>query len=208
MSKYLQDGKVGDPIFIFAHGAGAGMTHPFMESMARAIAKGGIHVVRFNFPYMEKHLTDGRKRPPDRAPILLDVYREVIDDFYSDVPIFIGGKSMGGRMASLIAEKAEVSGLICLGFPFHPPGKPENFKGDHLQSLSIPSLIIQGERDTFGKRAEFEHFDLSKTIQTQFITDGDHSFKPRKSSGLTEHENLLRAAHLVQRFIKEQSCES
>ena len=208
MSKYLQDGKVGDPIFIFAHGAGAGMTHPFMESMARAIAKGGIHVVRFNFPYMEKHLTDGRKRPPDRAPILLDVYREVIDDFYSDVPIFIGGKSMGGRMASLIAEKAEVSGLICLGFPFHPPGKPENFKGDHLQSLSIPSLIIQGERDTFGKRAEFQHFDLSKTIQTQFITDGDHSFKPRKSSGLTEHENLLRAAHLVQRFIKEQSCES
>jgi predicted alpha/beta-hydrolase family hydrolase len=208
MSKYLQDGKVGDPIFIFAHGAGAGMTHPFMESMARAIAKGGIHVVRFNFPYMEKHLTDGRKRPPDRAPILLDVYREVIDDFYSDVPIFIGGKSMGGRMASLIAEKAEVSGLICLGFPFHPPGKPENFKGDHLQSLSIPSLIIQGERDTFGKRAEFEHFDLSKTIQTQFITDGDHSFKPRKSSGLTEHENLLRAAHLVQRFIKEQPCES
>ena len=208
MSKYLQNGKAGDPIFIFAHGAGAGMEHPFMETMACEIAKSGIHVVRFNFPYMEKRSVDGRKRPPDRAPILLDAYREVIDDFQSDATIFIGGKSMGGRMASLVAEQTKVSGLICLGFPFHPPGKPENFKGDHLKSISTPSLIIQGERDTFGKRAEFEHFHLSKAVQTQFITDGDHSFKPRKSSGLTEHENLLCAAGLVQKFVMEQSCES
>ncbi len=208
MNKYLQDGKVGDPIFIFAHGAGAGMDHPFMETMAHEIAKDGIHVVRFNFPYMVKRLVDGRKRPPDRAPVLLDAYREVINDFQSDAPIFIGGKSMGGRMASLVAEQTKVSGLICLGFPFHPPGKPENFKGDHLKSISIPSLIIQGERDTFGKQAEFEDFSLSAAVETQFIADGDHSFKPRKSSGLTEHENLLCAARLVQRFVMEQSCES
>ena len=117
-----------------------------METMAREIAKGGIHVVRFNFPYMEKRLVDGRKRPPDRAPVLLDAYREVVNDFQSDAPIFIGGKSMGGRMASLVVEQTKVSGLICLGFPFHPPGKPENYKGDHLKSISTPSLIIQGEQ--------------------------------------------------------------
>lgn len=203
MTDYLRDGNAGDPLFVFAHGAGAGMGHEFMNSVAKGLADKGIQVVRFNFPYMVKRAEDGKKRPPDRAPKLLEAYQSVIDELAVDGPIVIGGKSMGGRMASLLADEMKVAGFACLGFPFHPPGKPENFKGDHLATVTKPCLILQGERDTFGKREELSDFSLSDAVSVEFIPDGDHSFKPRKRSGYTEQGNIDFAVDKLAAFIFE-----
>ncbi|MFB1073434.1 alpha/beta fold hydrolase [Vibrio diabolicus] len=202
MSQWIVEGPESGPLFIFAHGAGAGMEHDFMAAVAKGLVEQGIRVVRFNFPYMIKRAEDGKKRPPDRAPKLLEAYEEVIAHFTSQ-PIVIGGKSMGGRMSSLLAENELVAGIACLGFPFHPPGKLEKFKGDHLANIEKPTLILQGERDTFGKREEFDDFVLSSQVKVSFLPDGDHSFKPRKSSGHTEAGNIDLAVEQLAAFIKE-----
>ncbi|MBY6238476.1 alpha/beta family hydrolase [Vibrio harveyi] len=206
MSHWIAEGPENGPLFIFAHGAGAGMEHDFMTAVAKGLVEQGIRVVRFNFPYMVKRAEDGKKRPPDRAPKLLEAYEEVIAHFTSQ-PIVIGGKSMGGRMSSLLADNALVAGVACLGFPFHPPGKPEKYKGEHLASIEKPTLILQGERDTFGKCEEFEGFALSDQVTVSFLPDGDHSFKPRKSSGYTEAGNIASTVVQLATFIKEVSCE-
>ena len=202
MSHWIAEGPENGPLFIFAHGAGAGMEHDFMTAVAKGLVEQGIRVVRFNFPYMVKRAEDGKKRPPDRAPKLLEAYEEVIAHF-TNRPIVIGGKSMGGRMSSLLADNALVAGIACLGFPFHPPGKPEKYKGEHLASIDKPTLILQGERDTFGQREEFEGFALSELITVSFLPDGDHSFKPRKSSGYTEAGNIASTVEQLAIFIKE-----
>lgn len=202
MSQWIVEGPESGPLFIFAHGAGAGMEHDFMAAVAKGLVEQGIRVVRFNFPYMIKRAEDGKKRPPDRAPKLLEAYEEVIAHFTSQ-PIVIGGKSMGGRMSSLLAENELVAGIACLGFPFHPPGKPEKYKGEHLATIEKPTLILQGERDTFGKREEFDDFVLSSQVKVSFLPDGDHSFKPRKSSGHTEAGNIELAVEQLAAFIKE-----
>ncbi len=202
MSNIIIDGEDNPITFIFAHGAGAGMDHEFMQSVAKGLAFKGIRVVRFNFPYMLKRAEDGKRRPPDRAPKLLEAYQEIIEQTDAD-KLVIGGKSMGGRMASHLSELDKVAAMACLGFPFHPPGKPENYKGEHLAALQKPCLILQGERDTFGKREEFADFDLSDSIRVEFIPDGDHSFKPRKSSGYTEQQNIVLTVEKLSAFIKE-----
>ncbi|EGQ8219882.1 alpha/beta fold hydrolase [Vibrio parahaemolyticus] len=206
MSQWIVEGPENGPLFVFAHGAGAGMEHDFMTAVAKGLVEQGIRVVRFNFPYMVKRSEDGKKRPPDRAPKLLEAYSEVIAHFASS-PAVIGGKSMGGRMASLLAEHELVAGIACLGFPFHPPGKPEKFKGDHLASIDKPTLILQGERDTFGKREEFDEFVFSQQVKVSFLPDGDHSFKPRKSSGHTEAGNIALAVEQLSAFINEVCSE-
>lgn len=196
------DGAENAPLFIFAHGAGAGMDHAFMQQVANGLASKGIRVVRFNFPYMVKRAEDGGKRPPDRAPKLLEAFEQIIAQ-YADKPVVIGGKSMGGRMASLLSEHPLVVGMACLGFPFHPPGKPEKCKGEHLATLNKPCLILQGERDTFGSRDELEQFDLAASVRSSFIPDGDHGFKPRKSSGFTEQGNIDLAVERLSQYIFE-----
>ncbi|MGR5207900.1 MULTISPECIES: alpha/beta family hydrolase [Vibrio] len=202
MNHWIAEGPENGPLFIFAHGAGAGMEHEFMAAVAKGLVDQGIRVVRFNFPYMVKRAEDGKKRPPDRAPKLLEAYQEVITHFTS-APIVIGGKSLGGRMSSLLADNELVAGIACLGFPFHPPGKPEKYKGEHLASIDKPTLILQGERDTFGKREEFEGFALSEQVTVSFLPDGDHSFKPRKRSGYTEADNIAQTIEQLAAFIKE-----
>lgn len=206
MSQWIVEGPEDGPLFVFAHGAGAGMEHDFMTAVAKGLVEQGIRVVRFNFPYMVKRSEYGKKRPPDRAPKLLEAYSEVNAHFASS-PVVIGGKSMGGRMASLLAEHELVVGIACLGFPFHPPGKPEKFKGDHLASIDKPTLILQGERDTFGKREEFDEFVFSQQVKVSFLPDGDHSFKPRKSSGHTEAGNIALAVEQLSAFINEVYSE-
>ncbi|CDU02752.1 putative Alpha/beta hydrolase [Vibrio coralliirubri] len=202
MNNVIIDGEDNPITFIFAHGAGAGMDHEFMQSVAKGLAFKGIRVIRFNFPYMIKRAEDGKRRPPDRAPKLLEAYQEIIEQVDAD-KLVIGGKSMGGRMASHLSEVDKVAAMACLGFPFHPPGKPEKYKGEHLAELAKPCLILQGERDTFGKREEFADFDLSDSIRVEFIPDGDHSFKPRKSSGYTEQQNIALTVEKLAAFIKE-----
>ncbi|WP_299128070.1 alpha/beta fold hydrolase [uncultured Vibrio sp.] len=202
MNNIIIDGEDNPITFIFAHGAGAGMDHEFMQSVAKGLAFKGIRVIRFNFPYMIKRAEDGKRRPPDRAPKLLEAYQEIIEQCDAD-KLVIGGKSMGGRMASHLSELDKVAAMACLGFPFHPPGKPEKYKGEHLAELTKPCLILQGERDTFGKREEFADFNLSDSIRVEFIPDGDHSFKPRKSSGYTEQQNIALTVEKLSAFIKE-----
>ncbi len=194
--------------FVFAHGAGAGMEHPFMQEVAEGLAKRGIQVIRFEFPYMIKRREDGKKRPPDRADKLIAAFRQELHDIDHSKKLFIGGKSMGGRMASLLAMEEplpNIEGIICLGFPFHPPGKPEKFKADHLANIRHPTLILQGERDTMGNAIELDTFDLSATVEVQILTDGDHSFKPRKASGFTHQQHINSCIDIVAKYINGEN---
>ena len=109
---------------------------------------------------------------------------------------------MGGRIASMVADDLGVRGLVCLGYPFHPPGRPEKLRTAHLEGLQTPTLIVQGERDSFGKPDEVRMYPLSKTIRVVWVPDGDHSLKPRKRSGHTEEENLETAADAIAGFVK------
>ncbi len=198
---------------ILAHGAGAPMDSPFMAAMADGLAGRGVRCVRFEFPYMAERRASGIKKPPNRMPILLDAWRSVIEDVRSRPDagaIVIGGKSMGGRVASMIAgdfetEDTPVEGVACLGYPFHPPGKPEKMRVDHLMTLKTPTLILQGSRDPFGTRAEVPDFGLPSRIRIEWLEDGDHGFKPRKASGLTEQENWERAVDLLAAFATNQA---
>ena len=202
MDNLLVSGRDSAPLrVLLAHGAGAGMDSPFMEAMAAGLAEQGWQVLRFEFPYMAGRRTEGKKRPPDRQPVLLDVWRAVVAHLGPD-RLVVGGKSMGGRMASLIADESGVAGLVCLGYPFHPPGKPEKLRTKHLETLATPTLICQGERDTFGTRPEVEAYDLSRAIRFEWLPDGDHSLKPRKASGHTETENLNRAAEAIAEWVR------
>lgn len=186
---------------VLAHGAGAPMDSPFMQFFAEQLAARKLRVVRFEFPYMRQRRETGRQRPPDRQPILLDQWKAVLDQL-NDKHVLIGGKSMGGRMASLIAEESAVRGLICLGYPFHPPGKLDRLRIDALRELSRPALILQGERDPFGTRNEVSAYPLSSTIELYWLPDGDHSFKPRKKSGRTEEQNWLEAVEAIDDFVQ------
>ncbi|MDP5290767.1 alpha/beta fold hydrolase [Oceanimonas sp. CHS3-5] len=187
---------------LLAHGAGAGMEHQVMQALAEGLAGEDIQVVRFEFPYMQKTRADGRRRPPDREPVLLDCWRSLAAEF-AHPKLFLAGKSMGGRMASLVADELQPAGLMLLGFPFYPPGKPERFRGQHLASIATPTLLLQGERDTFGNREAVASFDLADTVDTCWVTDGDHGFKPRKASGTTLERNLAQVCQRMRNFIRD-----
>lgn len=197
----LVDGPVGAPLtLLLAHGAGAPMDSPFMAAIAAGLAERGWRVVRFEFPYMAEMRQTGQRRAPDRLPKLLDTFREHLA-LEAGRPLLIGGKSMGGRVASLIAAESsaipDLRGCLCLGYPFHPPGKPHQLRTEHLRQLRTPTLILQGERDPFGKRGEVEGYALAPAVQIQWLQAGDHSFKPARSSGLTEAANWARAVGLA-----------
>ena len=185
-----------------AHGAGAGMDTPFMNHIAVGLAEHGIRVVRFEFPYMATRRIKGTKKPPDREPVLRLAWLELIRQLGAG-DLVIGGKSMGGRIASLVADEASIGGLICLGYPFHPPGKPDNLRVEHLHALRTPTLILQGERDPFGNREDVKNYRLSRSITFQWLPDGEHNFKPRKDSGRTESENWDEAVESMAEFVKK-----
>jgi uncharacterized protein len=183
----------------FAHGAGGGMRTPWIASFARAVAGEGIRVVRFEFPYM----AEKRRGAPDKPAVLMDTWRRVIEE-HGREQLVIGGKSMGGRIATMVADGAGVRGVVCVGYPFHPPNQPAKLRTEHLASLATPTLIIQGTRDPFGTADEVSAYDLSKEIRVEWMADGDHSLKPRKSSGATEEQYLAHAARLAADFILER----
>ncbi len=174
---------------ILAHGAGAGQLHPFMVGFARALAARGLDVVTFNFSYTEQ----GR-RLPDRAPALEACYRRVVETVREQVAsarerLFIGGKSMGGRIATQIAAadpSLPIRGLVLLGYPLHPPGRPEQRRDRHLPSVARPMLFVQGSRDAFATPAELEPVlrSLTPSPALHVVDGGDHSFAlPRKDAG-------------------------
>lgn len=196
----LIDGPDSEVTIILAHGAGAAMDTPFMTAFAEGLAAKDQRVVRFEFPYMVERRRTGRKRPPDREPKLREAWLKVIDATRTET-LIIGGKSMGGRIASLIADDVGAAGLVCLGYPFHPVGKPDRLRIEHLRMLQTPALIVQGERDSFGNRTEVAGYQLPNTIAVHWLKDGDHSFKPRKASGRTEEQNLAEGIEAVGAFV-------
>jgi predicted alpha/beta-hydrolase family hydrolase len=184
-----------------AHGAGVAMDSPFMDFFATKLGERGYRVARFEFPYMASKRATGKQKPPDREPVLRETWLKVMGMLGCD-GLVIGGKSMGGRIASLVADEAGVAGLVCLGYPFHPVGKPDQLRVEHLKSIKTPTMILQGERDPFGTREEVVTYKLSSAIRVAWLKDGDHSFTPRKLSGRTEEENWQEAVGEFVRFAE------
>jgi predicted alpha/beta-hydrolase family hydrolase len=206
---YLFDGpRTADLTLVLAHGAGAPMDSPFMRILAEGVAVAGIRVARFEFPYMHRRREGGRGGAPDPPAVLLQSWRDAINELGGGDRVVIGGKSLGGRIASMVADEKVVCGLVCLGYPFHPPGNPDRTRTKHLEKLKTRTLIVQGERDTFGLPAEVARYKLSRKIRIEWIPDGDHSFKPRKSSDHSEAGNLEKAIELVIRFVKLETDKS
>ena len=186
-----------------AHGAGAAMDSPFMNIIAQGVAQTGVQVVRFEFPYMKARRDGAKRGAPDREPVLRQAWLDVVDELGGGNRLVIGGKSLGGRIASMVADQAGVWGLVCLGYPFHPPGRPGHQRTKHLETIRTPTLIIQGTRDPFGPREEASTYDLSASVRFGWIADGDHSFKPRVRSGRTEAQNLSEATSLINGFLQK-----
>jgi predicted alpha/beta-hydrolase family hydrolase len=204
-AEFLFDGPDSAPITLdLAHGAGAPMNSTFMNVVARGVAQGGFRVARFEFPYMRARREGGARRAPDPGPVLKETWLQATAHLGGAAGLVIGGKSLGGRIASMTADEAGVAGLVCLGYPFHPPGKPERLRTKHLETLRTPALIVQGTRDALGSREDVAGYRLSSAIRIAWIEDGDHSFKPRASSARTETQNLSEAIARVLEFLAER----
>ncbi|MBE9636955.1 alpha/beta family hydrolase [Salipiger mangrovisoli] len=188
----------GRTTVLLAHGAGAAMDSDFMVAMTALLAARGLRVARFEFAYMAQRRTGGTKRPPPKIEVLQAEYRAAIAALDCAGPLVIGGKSMGGRVASLIADDlhatGRIAGLLCLGYPFHPTGRPEKLRTEHLAALHTPTLICQGSRDPFGTREEVAGYAVSQAIAVHWLEDGDHDLKPRKRVSGQSHEEALASA--------------
>jgi predicted alpha/beta-hydrolase family hydrolase len=204
---YRAENQAVDRLLILAHGAGAGQRSPFMVQYGEGLSARGLTTVTFNFLYTER-----QRRIPDRAPVLEACYRDVIAAVRASVAapearLFIGGKSMGGRIATQIAAAdpgLPIAGLVLLGYPLHPPGRPDKRRDAHLPDIMRPMLVVQGSRDTFGSPAElapvFER--MSPRPRLHAIAGGDHSFKARGTNADTTREEILAA---IVQFVREAS---
>lgn len=185
---------------ILAHGAGAACNSPFMLALADALAGFNIEVQRFNFAYMQRSIEQASKKLPDKMPLLQQHFMAQINAVDNSLPLFIGGKSMGGRVASMLTA-AKVKAIFAFGYPFHPPGKSQ-WRTEHFASLPAPLFVVQGERDPFGKRAELTPFSWPK-VSVYWLTAADHDFSPTKASGLTQQQLIASAAAYCNKKIDE-----
>jgi uncharacterized protein len=192
-------------LIVFAHGAGADMCSDFMEAMAVNLGEAGVATLRYNFPYMEQ----GRKNP-DTARVLIETVQSAVElaaGSASGLPLFAGGKSLGGRMTSMAALPALVKGIVFFGFPLHAPGKPSQGRADHLLDVPVPMLFLQGTRDTFTE------LDLLRPIcarlgerSTLHIVEGaDHSFHMLKSAALNDDEARKELARVTADWVSRLS---
>lgn len=205
MTPFLREGDARTGTILLAHGAGAPMDSAAMSAAAKALAEAGFEVVRFEFAYMAAR-REGQRKPPPKAEKLMDEYRAAVAALgRAKRPLIVGGKSMGGRVASMVADELRAAGkadaLLCLGYPFHPPGKPEQLRTAHLETLETPALIAQGTRDVFGTREEVAGYRLSPSIELLWLEDGDHDLKPRKAvSGFTAADHMVAMARAAAAF--------
>ena len=206
---FLIDGPANaDLTILLAHGAGAPMDSTSMNAATAALVVEGFRVARLEFGYMAARRTSGTRKPPPKAEKLIPEYRAAVARLGATGPLIIGGKSMGGRVASMVADdllsRGAITGLLCLGYPFHPPGKPENLRTQHLTELKTPTLICQGTRDEFGTREEVAGYALSGNIRILWLEDGDHDLKPRKTlSGFSTADHLKTMANTVKAWSVE-----
>lgn len=190
---------------VVAHGAGAGMDHPFLTGFTTALNERGLATLRFNFPYMQ-----AGKKFPDRPPIALETWRAamaVAAARASGIPVFAAGKSFGGRMASMaVAEGMPAAGLIFLGYPLHAPGKPEKLRDEHLYGIDRPMLFLQGTRDPFAKPGELEPVveRIGSSATLRWFEGGDHSFKVARSKR-TPAEDGAWLGDSVLEFVRSNS---
>jgi predicted alpha/beta-hydrolase family hydrolase len=194
-------------IVLLAHGAGAPMDSRFMNDIATLLAERRLATSSFEFAYMAGRRTGGGRKPPPRAERVMDEYRQAVTTLAADRPLVIGGKSMGGRVATMIADElyrdGKIAGVVCLGYPFHPTGQPEKLRTAHLEELSAPTLICQGTRDPFGTQEDVSRYDLSPAIKFHWVTVGDHDFRPAKGAGVTAKDNLRATADAIARWVDE-----
>jgi predicted alpha/beta-hydrolase family hydrolase len=206
---FLIDGPSDAAVTILlAHGAGAPMDSASMNAATSALVTAGFRVARFEFGYMAARRTSDSRKPPPKAEKLIPEYMAAVTRLGVTGPLIIGGKSMGGRIASMVADdllsQGAIAGLLCLGYPFHPPGKPENLRTQHLTELKTPTLICQGTRDEFGTREEVATYALSANIRILWLEDGDHDLKPRKKlSGFSAADHLQNLADTVKAWSGE-----
>jgi uncharacterized protein len=195
MAKFLFDGpENAGATILLAHGAGAPMDSASMTKLAATLAGAGFRVARFEFAYMAARRS-GSRRPPPKGETLVPEYRAAVAALGARGKLIIGGKSMGGRVASMIADERQAAGLLCLGYPFHPVGKPAQLRTAHLAQLKTPTLIVQGTRDPFGTPDEVAAYELSQAIEILWLEDGDHDLRPRKAvSGFSMADHLKTMA--------------
>ena len=200
----LLDGPAGAPTtLVLAHGAGAPMDSPWMNAVAEGLGSRGVRVARFEFPYMARRREGGKRSAPDREPVLRAAWRAAIEELGGGERVVIGGKSLGGRIASLVADEVRARGLVCLGYPFHPPGRPERTRTAHLAGLGTRALVVQGTRDPFGSPEDVGGYALSPGIRVVWIEDGDHDLRPRARSGRSAEQNLREGLDAVAAFLAE-----
>lgn len=206
VSAILHTPEGAHAFLLFAHGAGSGIRHPFMETMARNLGEAGIATFRYQFPYMEK-----RQKRPDPKAVLLATVQSAFNaarDYARGIPIFAGGKSMGGRMTSTAAAEGllpDIRGIVFFGFPLHPPNQPEKWKGraEHLKHVRVPMLFLQGTRDAFADLDLLRPVctKLGKLATLHLVQGGDHSFNVAK-----KNSDVLRdLAKTVSEWIGEIS---
>ncbi len=201
----LVDGEGNGSTCILAHGAGAPMDSSFMSEYAQGLAENGVRVIRFEFPYMQERRLNGKKRPPNRQPELIECFKQVLKEV--DGPCVLAGKSMGGRMASILASlegaSSNIRGVLALGYPFHPQGKPEKLRTEHFPDLKAPMLIMQGSRDALGCTELVTALPIPSNIVVHWLEDGNHDLKPRVKSGFTHEQHKRVAIESGAQFIKD-----
>ena len=186
---------------LLAHGAGAGADSAFMQALASQLALHGIEVWRFNFDYMQRFIDSGKRSLPPKMPVLVQQFNECLQCCSDELPLFAGGKSMGGRVASMLGADRRITAAFAFGYPFHAP-KKALWRTEHFATLARPLVVVQGERDPFGTREELQD-KFWPIVRLNWLSDGDHDFKPRVRSGLTQQQLIAQAAQLCSRNIDE-----
>lgn len=193
LPEFLLEGSPQAPRLVLAHGAGAPADSPLLQALTTRLVHHGLQVVRFEFPFMAAR-RHGARRPPDPMAVLEASYREVIESLGGGPTLAIGGHSLGGRVASRLADAVGARALVCFAYPYHPPARPDQLRTAHLETLVTPALFIAGTRDPFGSPEEVAGYPLSAAIERAWLDDGDHSLTPRKRSGFTREAHLDQAA--------------
>lgn len=200
----IVDGEQHPVTCLFAHGAGAPMDSDFMNRVADGLVKGGVKVIRFEFPYMQERRINGKKRPPNRQPELIECFAAILAQ--QSTPCVLIGKSMGGRMASILASEQptnpNILGVLALGYPFHPQGKPETLRIEHLPRVAVPMAVVQGTRDALGNKDLVEQLPLPDSLEFLWLEDGDHDLKPRVKSGFTHQQHIDKTIQFCADFIQ------
>jgi len=202
----LVEGKGGNGVVVLSHGAGMPMDHVYLNRVSTAIVALGLKVVRFEFPYMNERRVTGKKKFPDKMPVLEQCYSDVLDyvrkyHMAEGEPLYLAGKSLGGRVATLVADQVMVKAVFVLGYPFHPIDKPEKLRVEHLGPINTPVYIFQGERDKFGCKEEVVNYLLGEKVNVHWLVDGDHDLVPRVRSGFSFEQHLLTLSQMIRAVV-------